>query len=230
MKTIGVIGGLGPQATTDIEARLHAFAPQVIPPHMNNGFPPMIVYYLRHAPVLLDETQTRPIFPLQIDPRLLDVAKFLGKHVDFLIITANGPHTFRERIEGEAGKPILSIIDATVAEVQRRGVSRVGVLEFVQGHVYHEPLAQVGISTIYIPPEFQASLDNAIQELQQGTHTATTRGAVDEAIAWLWDQNVETIVLGCTDIPVLMGTDADLVKYVNPNQILAEAAVRFAIE
>jgi hypothetical protein len=44
MKTIGVLGGLGPQATVDFEVRVHREAQRWIPPRMNGGYPPMIVH------------------------------------------------------------------------------------------------------------------------------------------------------------------------------------------
>lgn len=49
MKTIGVLGGLGPQATMDFEARLHAVSQQLIAPHANRGYPPLLVYYYRQT-------------------------------------------------------------------------------------------------------------------------------------------------------------------------------------
>ncbi len=45
MKTIGVLGGLGPQATMDFEARVHRAAQKLIPQLKNAGYPPMLVYY-----------------------------------------------------------------------------------------------------------------------------------------------------------------------------------------
>jgi aspartate/glutamate racemase len=45
MKTIGVLGGLGPQATMDFEVRLHRESQRLIPPQMNGGYPPMVVHY-----------------------------------------------------------------------------------------------------------------------------------------------------------------------------------------
>jgi aspartate/glutamate racemase len=50
LKTIGVLGGLGPQVTMDFEARVHRVAQRLIPPHGNGGYPPMVVYYDRHPP------------------------------------------------------------------------------------------------------------------------------------------------------------------------------------
>src|SRR5688572_14845591 len=62
MKTIGILGGLGPQATTDLEARIHLVSQKLIPQHQNTGYPPVIVIYHRHVPVLLKEDKT-PVVP-----------------------------------------------------------------------------------------------------------------------------------------------------------------------
>ena len=77
MKTIGILGGLGPQATMDLEMRLHKVAQQMIPQEKNSGYPLMAVQYYRHAPVLLVDENT-PLVPFQPDPRLLKVAGDLG--------------------------------------------------------------------------------------------------------------------------------------------------------
>jgi hypothetical protein len=50
VKTIGVLGGFGPQTTMDFEARVHRVAQRLIPPHWNAGYPPMVVYYCRTLP------------------------------------------------------------------------------------------------------------------------------------------------------------------------------------
>jgi hypothetical protein len=114
VKTIGVLGGLGPQATMDFEARIHTVSQRLIPQRWGSGYPPMLVYYFRHSPVVLGD-DFRPVFPAQPDPRLLDAAKRLGEWVDFLVITANAPHMFHEQIERAAECPILSMIEVTMS-------------------------------------------------------------------------------------------------------------------
>jgi aspartate/glutamate racemase len=52
MKTIGVLGGMGPQATTDFVERLHRAAHHLIPPAGNTGYPPLVVYYIREMPII----------------------------------------------------------------------------------------------------------------------------------------------------------------------------------
>ena len=91
MKTIGVLGGLGPQATLDFEARLHAVAQRLIPQFWGSGHPPVVVYYHRDAPFRLTD-EGRPVFPLEPHPVLVDAARRLGAWADFLVIASNGAH------------------------------------------------------------------------------------------------------------------------------------------
>lgn len=65
MKIMGVLGGIGPQATMDFEARVHRVAQNLIPQQGNSGYPPMIVYYYRHPPFLMGDNEF-PLFPIQL--------------------------------------------------------------------------------------------------------------------------------------------------------------------
>src|SRR5437660_9050376 len=87
MKTIGVLGGLGPQSTMDFEARIHRLSQKLIPQSANAGYPPMVVCYFRHSPVVpVSGSGTRRLIP---DERLLDAATMLGRSADFLVIPSN---------------------------------------------------------------------------------------------------------------------------------------------
>ena len=110
-KTIGVLGGLGPQATMDFEAKVHRAAQRLIPSHQNSGYPPMVVYYYRHPPILLNADNS-PKIPITPDPRILDVAKRIGIHADFLVVPSNGAHMLQGLIERSAGRMVLSMIEA----------------------------------------------------------------------------------------------------------------------
>ena len=71
MRTIGILGGIGPQATMDFEARIHRVAQQFVGQHGNTGYPPMVTVYMRYAPVLVN-SDALPVTPLVLDPRLLE--------------------------------------------------------------------------------------------------------------------------------------------------------------
>jgi len=228
MKTIGIIGGMGPQATIDLEMRIHKVAQQVLPPAQNGGYPPMVVEYYRHPPITMSENG-QPVFPLQIDPRLLAVAKSLGAMADFLVMPTNGVHRFQKEIENASGRAMLSIIDATMDEVKKRKWKRVGVLGLMTMEIYTRKLTEMGIAFETINDELQKKIDKTIFRVMEGRDDENDRALMLEALGQLRSKNVDGIIPGCTEIPLLLGKEMDSDDLVNPAQLLAEAAVKYAI-
>jgi aspartate racemase len=228
LKTIGVLGGLGPQATMDFEARVHQVAQRLLPQHQNSGYPPMVVYYYRHPPILLQDDYS-PRLPIQPDPRLLEAARRMGALVDFMVITSNGPHMLQEQIERAAGCKILSMIEVTLKDLLQRQWRRVGVLGFGDPMVYTKPLGELNIACETIDGELRAKLDRAIMKVMEGRDDAESAAMAREAVTFLRARKVEGIILGCTEIPLLLREDANAPDLVNPAQLLAEAAVKHAM-
>jgi len=192
----------------------------------------MVVYYHRYPPFIVDERGV-PIPPRRPEPHLTAVLGKLGEMVDFIVITSNAPHLFAGLIEETSGRKVLSMIDTTVNEVQRRGLRRVGVLGLGVPAIYLEPLGKLGIAYETLPVEaggLSDRLDSAITAYMAGRTTAEGRALAGEAVETLRARGVEAIILGCTEIPLLLGDDAQAPDLINPLQLLAEAAVRFAIE
>lgn len=229
MKTIGVLGGIGPQATMDFEARVHEAARRRMPPSFNSGYPPMIVHYHRRMPFVYGE-DGRPTDPLTANPDLLRAARQVGAVSDFLVITSNAPHLVVGQIEQAAGREVLSMIDVTLDEIRRRGWKRIGVLGFGVPVVYTSRLGPLGIEFEVMDAPGRRRLDVAIGRLMEGREGETERQAAAEAVEELRGRGVEGIILGCTEIPLLLGTAAAAPDLANPLALLAEEAVRRSIE
>jgi aspartate racemase len=228
MRTIGVLGGIGPQATMDFEMRVHAEARRLLRPHLNAGYPPMVTAYLRHAPVLLDD-DGRPRQPLALDPRVLDAAARLGAWVDLIAIPSNTPHLFLEEIGRASGCEVMSIVDLTVDELQRREIERVGLVGLGIPRVYEERFQLERIEPVVAPEPVRDRLDDAILRLMEGRTIEAHREAARAAISSVRDAGAAVIVLGCTEIPLLLGPEAEREDLVNPAQLLARAVVRRAV-
>ncbi len=229
MKRIGVLGGMSAQATMDFEARVHRLSQQLVAPHWNGGYPPMVVWYHRRLPMRRGEDD-RPIVPAEVDPQLVEAAAWLGKGVDFLVIPCNAAHIGLRAITEAAGCPVVSMIEVTLEEVARRGWQRVGVLGFAGAPpMYVEPLRGRGVRCETIDAPRQARLDEAIRAVMEGREGAAERDAARAAVAALRAARADGIVLGCTEIPLLLGAEGEGKDLVNPAALLAEAAVRRAI-
>jgi aspartate racemase len=229
MQRIGVLGGISPQATMDFEGQIHRVCQRLIPQHWNRGYPRMVVWYHRELPIRVDG-EGRPIVPRQIDPGLLEGAAWLGKAADFLVIPCNSAHVGVRQIEAAAGCPVLSMVDVTLDEVARRRWRGVGVLGFGGAPaIYVDPLADRAVRCATIDDRLQRSLDGAIRAVMEGREGLGESEAALEAVDALRGQGVDGVVLGCTEIPLLLGRKNEGTDLINPAALLAEAAVSRAL-
>jgi aspartate racemase len=74
-----------------------------------------------------------------------------------------------------------------------------------------------------------ARLDQAILRLMEGQESPIDRAAAKEAVTFLRAKQVDGIILGCTEIPLLLQEEGNASDLINPAQLLAEAAVRHAL-
>ena len=230
MRRMGVLGGMSAQATMDFEARVHRVSQRMIPQEWSRGYPPMIVWYHRQLPVLRG-ADGRPLEPRQVDPQLVDAAACLGKLVDFLVIPCNAAHVGLRELREAAGCPVLSMIEVAIDEVARRKCRRVGVLgAHGAPPPYVDALRQRDIEYEEIDATLQLRLDAGIRSVMEGRDGKEETEAARAAVSALRARPVEAIVLGCTEIPLLLHDESDGADLISPVALLADAAVRFAIE
>jgi aspartate racemase len=224
LKTIGVVGGIGPQATMEFERQLHLAAQRRLPQAANAGYPPMVVVFHRRPPILLDAGGA-PVRPVRLDPVLAEALPKLGSMVDFLVITSNGAHMVQKQMEEASGRPVLSMIDVTLDEVRSRGWKKVGVIGMGDPFVYTDRLEAMGIAFETLPPDDRHPLDLAFLGLMAGRDDASSRRLAAEAVAKLRRRGVDGVILGCSELPLLLGENANAPDLVNPIPLLAEATV-----
>lgn len=224
-----MLGGISSQATMDFEARVHRWAQRLGPQQWNDGYPPMVVWYHRGLPVRLG-ADGRPIVPMEIDPRLLEAAAWLARASDFLVIPCNTAHIGLRAITEAAGCPVLSMIEVTLEEVVRRGYRRVGVLGFsAASPLYLDPLRGRGVECETVDARAQQHLDAGIRAVAEGRDGAAETDATAAVVDGLRGRGVDGVILGCTEIPLLLRDAAEARDLINPAALLAEAAVRLAL-
>ena len=229
MKRMGVLGGMSAQATIDFEVRVHRAAQRLIPQDYNRGYPPMVVWYHRELPVVRGP-DGQMLEPRRIDPALLDAAARLGAIVDFIVVPCNAAHVGLREIREASGRPVLSMIDVTIDDVVRRKVRRVGVLG-ARGvpRPYLDGLTAHAVAYELVDATLQAPLDAGIQAVMEGREGKESTEAARTAVGALRARSTDAVILGCTEIPLMLGEDADAPDLLSPAALLAEAAVRYAL-
>jgi len=166
---------------------------------------------------------------------MLGSAEKLAKAgADFLICPDNTIHQAFDLVEHRSPRPWLHIAREVAAEAKRRGFGRLGVLGtryLMEGPVYPEALRAAGIE-YRIPSALERERLNQIifDELVNGQFLARSLSYYVEVIRALKDEGCDAVVLGCTEIPLLVTPEASPLPSLDSTRLLAKAAVRKAVE
>jgi aspartate racemase len=153
---------------------------------------------------------------------------------DFLICPDNTIHQAFDLVEHRASRPWLHIAREVAAEAKRRKFSRLAVLGtryLMEGPVYPQALKAAGIEH-RIPKAEQRQRINEIifDELVNGQFLPRSLAYYVEVIRSLKDEGCDAVVLGCTEIPLLVTPESSPLPTLDSTRLLARGAVRKAIE
>lgn len=170
-----------------------------------------------------------------VDELIGSAAESLAKAgADLIMLGANTAHIVAERVQERVGLPLVHIVDATSAVIKEKGLKRVGLLGTtytMELDFYKDRLKANGIEPI-VPAE-QADRDYIEQslrhELGRGILKDETRLSYLGIIADLVARGAEGIILGCTEIPMLVKQEQVDVPVFDTTRIHAEAAVELAV-
>ena len=153
---------------------------------------------------------------------------------DFLVICTNTMHKVADDVEEKVGLPLLHIVDVTGDAVRERGLHRIGLLgtRFIMtGPFYQGRLRDRFAIEVLVPGEDDMDTIHQIiyAELCEGKIKASSRRVCADIIGKLLDKGAEGIVLGCTELPLLVRPSEIHAPIFDTTRLHAEAAVNLAL-
>lgn len=230
MKTIGLIGGMSWESSSEYYRILNETVKKTL-----GG--------LHSAKCIMYSVDFGEIVEIHENGRwdevgriIADIALILERGgADFIVICTNTMHKMTDIIESNISIPLLHIADATGEKIVERGMKTVGLLgtkftmeeDFYKGRLKRN----FNIETI-IPTEDERTVVNDIiyNELCLGVFNEDSRTAMKQIIHSLADRGAEGIILGCTEIPLLIEEKDSPVPIFNTTKIHSQAAVRLALQ
>jgi aspartate racemase len=151
-----------------------------------------------------------------------------------IVLTANTMHHVASAIEAAVSVPLLHIVDPTGAALQAAGVRRAGLLGTrytMELPFWRERATEhFGVDVVVPAAEDRAVVHRVIyEELVRGRIEPRSRVAYVDVIARLTDRGAEAVVLGCTEIPLLIGAADSPLPVFDTTALHAEAAVAFCL-
>jgi aspartate racemase len=166
---------------------------------------------------------------------MLSSANKLAKTgADFLICPDNTIHQALPFIESRSPLPWLHIAEVVAEEVSARGFQRVGLTGtrwLVESNVYPEKLAGAGVHHLCPNEEEREEINRIImEELVNGDFKPAAIAFFQQVIGRLKAEGCDAVILGCTEIPLIMNDGNSPLPTLDSTRLLARAALRYAIE
>lgn len=221
---VGVLGGLGPEATVDFMARVLALTPA----ESDQDHIHLLVDQNPHVPnrqeAILRDGEDPSQAIVQMAKRLEDAGCGL------LVMPCNTAHAWEDDIRAATSVPFVSIVDATVAAIPEI-VSKVGLMTTPAGlstHCYQRALSERGIETIEHDEAGLTELMKLVNSIKIGEIgsgvTASMKRLADELV----ERGAELIIFGCTEIPIVLDASELDVPALSSTDELAKRTIAIA--
>ncbi len=227
MKTIGILGGTGWVSTVDYYTLLN----QTVNRRLGEmQYARCIIYSLNFAELMERKNDPRAMVIF-----LEDAAnRLIAAGAECLMLGANTLHMFADKIEKDLPVPLIHIARSTAAGVKKTGFTRVGLLgtkQTMEKSFYKTILNHEGIEVIIPEAEDRNFIDHTIlNDFFKEIFTEETRQKYLRIIGSLKVQGAQGIILGCTEIPLLIKQEHCDIPLFNTTKIHVEAAVEFALQ
>lgn len=226
MKILGMIGGTSWHSTIDYYRLINELTGEKIGKQVN---PPLILYSLNIA--VMREGNLDIINKTYLDISL----KLQEAGAQAIIICANTPHMVYPFVVPKLSIPILHIGDATAKRADELGIKKLGLLgtkptmerDFLKHHLRDNFSIDTLIPGLTARNEIHRLIS---EELTHGVFTNETKGFFVEEMEKLKLQGAEGIILGCTELPLLLKQEDLELPLLNTLQLHAEKAVQFILE
>ncbi|HJQ32657.1 MAG TPA: amino acid racemase [Pyrinomonadaceae bacterium] len=228
MKTVGIIGGVGPESTIEYYRSIIASYRRLKP---DGSYPPVIINSVNLTKLIDCFSSGR----LEEAAQYLtgEVQRLAGAGADFAVVAANTPHIVFDEVQRDSPVPLLSIVRATCEEAARLGMKRLGLFATrftMRAGFYQRTFADAGLSLV-LPREDEQEYvhDKYMNELLKDLFLPETRGRLLSIARRMRDEEgVEGLILGGTELPLIL-RDADAeeagVPFLDTTQIHVRAIV-----
>jgi aspartate racemase len=230
MKRIGIIGGIGPESTVDYyKLIIGAFHEK----QAELGYPEIIIYSANLSSLMriLEANDWETL----TDWLLEKVVALHKAGAEFAVIGSNTPHIVFDKVSSRSPIPMLSIIEETRKNAQKRGFKKLGLLGTrltMQSDFFKNPFGDNEMVVVVPEKEDQELIHHRLfSEIELGIIKDSTRKELLSIVKKMIDRHsIDALILGCTELPLILNKDEFGIPFLNTTAIHAESIVNFCLE
>lgn len=226
MKTVGIIGGIGPESTIEY----YRFIIAAYREQKQDGSYPQIMINSIDMKKMLDMIEANEL--ARVTEYLIgEVQKLAQAGAELGLLAANTPHVVFDEISRRSPIPLVSIVEATCEAAKALGLKRLGLFGTrftMQGRFYPEVFSREGITLVLPDPQEQAYIhDKYMSELVRAIFLPETRERLLTIVDRLKErEGIEGLILGGTELPLILRDVADRgIPFLDTTQIHVQAVV-----
>jgi aspartate racemase len=222
MKTIGILGGLGPEATVDYYKEII----KSVNERNNDGsltYPEIVIYSVNMGRFIgLLENEKHEVASNYL---ATCINKMAHAEVDFAAMSANTPHLLFDEIQRKVSIPLISIVDSCARKALTLGLERPGLIgtKFtMMGGFYPKAFSKFGMEMITPHPGEQEIINEKLfKELELGIFKDETKDLLLGIIQQMIDRDgIDSLILGCTEFPIMFTEESYLgIPFLNTTRI-----------
>lgn len=228
-KRIGILGGMSPESTIAYYQYItHTYTARF----GDYGYPEVLIYSVRFQDYVDWPNADR--WDLVAEGLMTAANSLAAAGADFILIATNTMHLVFDQVQARVNVPMLSLLDAAGDAIQAQGLDNVALLGTrftMASRLYPDALTPRNI-TVQVPNvEDQAVVNRVIyEELVKGVVREDSRAEYVRIINDLAARGAQGVILGCTEIPLLVRPEDVNLPLLDTTRIHAEAALQHALE
>ncbi len=228
-KKIGIIGGLSPEST--VTYYLH-ITRSYVDKFGDYGYPDIIIYSVNLENY--HYWRSRGEWNLIIDDLVKCANTLEAAGAEFALIATNTMHKVFDEVQKAVNIPLIHLIDETADQANELGLRKLGLLGTkytMSDGFYQDVFAKKNLELIVPEEEDQKEVHRTIvEELVRGKLLDETKNKYKTIIKKLVDSGAEGIILGCTEIPLIVKSEDSTVPLLDTAVIHSNAALKYALK
>lgn len=226
-RKIGVLGGAGPEATALFYQRMIQYCQKHQGTKHDEDYPEILIYNLP-IPQLVENIAEKETFEM-LERGLLTL---YNDGVDFVAIPCNTIQFFLDRMRQIIPIPIIGIIEETAKVISLKGDKCVGILatnSTINNKLYEKEFDKISVATITPIIDDQNALNRIILNILAGRKLKQDKMMLKNIIKKLKNKGAKTIILGCTELPLLIPLGKLNNSLIDTIDVLVKATIDYAI-
>jgi len=224
MKTIGILGGLGPESTIEYYGHITR---EYYKLRSDYAYPEIIIHSFNFKEFI----DTGYVKPVEIKQAILNLHQ---AGADFVVAACNSVHIVYEEVSKDIPIPWVSIMDAAAEQIKNQGISKVALLGTIftmNSDFFPKALADWGIEAILPDADDKKTISEIIYgELVRAEVKDDSRQVILGIIDKMKSDDVEAVILGCTELPFLIRSEDTTLPVFDTTVIHAQKALDLAME